>query len=297
MRISGNKKSVVLALGYFDSVHLGHKEVIGSAIEKAKTLNAKTVVFTFKGNLRAQIKKERETFVFTAKERESLILSLGVDEVFFAPISDDFLSLSATEFLDYINSIYDIKGYVSGRDYRFGKGANGGIKELEEYARKNGQEVLTVDDVNYNGKKISTTLIKELLSSGKVKKAKELLGFNYFVMGKVVKDRGVGRTIGFPTANIETDIERQSLKKGVYAGETIIDNKKYTAIINYGDRPTFNEKKAILEAHIIDFDGDIYGREVKIDFIEFIRDIKAFSSIEELKTQLKKDLILAKNLW
>ena len=291
-----NKKPVILALGYFDSVHLGHKSVIGCAVSKAKALDISAVVFTFKGNLRAYLNGDKETYVFNAEERERLILDLGVDSVYFAQASKEFLSLSATEFLDFINSVYDIKAYVSGKDYRFGKNASGDISFLKDYANSKGQEVITVEDVNFNDEKISTTRIKKLLANGDVEGANALLGFNYFIAGSIVKDRGIGKTLGFPTANIETDIERQPLKKGVYVGKAIIENKEYTALINYGDRPTFNEKKAVLEAYFIDFNGDLYGEKIKVSFIKFIREIKAFSSKEELSEQIKKDLIIAKNL-
>ncbi len=290
MHILDKLTPVVLALGYFDCVHVGHREVIKRAKDVADKLKCKLVVFTFGGNLRAMTDGKEHKFVFTPKEREELILSLGADEIYFAPASKEFLSLSKEEFLDKINDLYNIKCYVSGSDYRFGKGASGNIADITEYASVHSQKTIVVSYVVREGERVSTTSIKKLLSEGKIERANVLLGAQYFVTGKVVRDRGVGRKLGYPTANLDLCEERQPLAYGVYSGRVKVDNGEYRAVINYGSRPTFNVNKVVLEAHLLDFEGDIYGKEITVSFDKFIRGIVTFSSEEELKAQLKKDI-------
>ncbi len=291
MRISdSDRPSVVLALGYFDSVHVGHREVILTAKRVAEQLKSKIVVFTFDGNLRAFIGNNKKSFVFSSKERKKLLLSLGVDEVYFAPLTREFLSLTREEFLNFLNELYNVKAYVSGGDYCFGKGAEGNVDFLREYANYRGQTVITAPDVTCDGVKVSTTRLKEFLEKGDVKAVNKLLGFCYFVSGKVVHDRGVGRTLGYPTANVKVEKQKQTLKFGVYKGRVVVDGNEYLAVINYGNRPTFNDENVTLEGHLIGYSGDLYDKEITYIFDDFIREVKTFSSKEELVKQLEKDI-------
>ena len=249
----------VLALGYFDSVHLGHRSVITEAVNYAKKLNAKSVVVTFEGNLRAVFNDGSPKTVFSVKEREKFIKDLGVDEIYFAPITTDFLSMSGSEFLDHLNEKYHVIRYVSGEDYKFGSKASGTVESLIAYAKEHNQDVVSVPTLLYNGQRISTTAIKGLLSSGEILAVNNLLGRKYSVTGTVFSDRKVGSSIGFPTVNIKIDKDKHRLKDGVYAGEVELLDKVYKAVINYGARPTFDLNEKLLEAHIIDFSGSLYG--------------------------------------
>lgn len=284
------KKRAVIALGYFDSVHLGHKKVIAQAVNYAKKIDAITVVFTFKGNLRATLSGGQGSVVYTASEREELIKSIGVDEVFFAPTTRKFLSLGKRAFLNYLNDKYDIVCYVSGEDYRFGKMGKGDVKYLNNYAENNGQSIITVDTLCFEQGKISTTVIKELLFEGKVDRANAILGREYSLSGKVFKDRMVGAKLGFPTINVKPDKEKQTLKFGVYQGSVQFNGLKYKALINYGARPTFGLTEPIVEAHLLDFSGELYGVEVAVCFTRYLREVIKFESQEQLKKQIEEDL-------
>ncbi|MBE7087679.1 MAG: riboflavin biosynthesis protein RibF [Clostridiales bacterium] len=283
-------KPVVIALGYFDSVHKGHQKVIKTAVKIATDLGVTPVVFTFDGNLRKAFGGSNAKYVFNTSERSSLINGLGVKEIFFAPVSDEFLGMDRAAFLDYLNSLYNIKGYVSGSDYSFGKGGTGDIEYLNAYAKNKGQFLTVVDAVSLDDKVISTTRIKELMSNGDIKKVTTLLGFNYFVTGEVYADRQKGKELGFPTANIKLDVERANLKNGVYSGVVKVDDKEYKALINYGNRPTFDLDEVIVEAHLLDFNDNLYGKEIKIEFKSFIRDIIKFNTPDELRDRIKLDL-------
>ena len=284
------KESVVIALGYFDSVHLGHKRVIERARLKAEELGAKTVVFTFKGNLKAELYGENQKTVFTPEERERFIKDLGVDEIFFAPVDIDFLSMAKLAFLNMLNRKYNIACYVTGSDYRFGRFGKGSAADITRYAKEKGQDYIIVETLNFGEEKISTTAIKKLLSSGEIKKANQLLGRAYSITGTVFEDRKVGKKLGFPTMNIKIEKDKHRLKDGVYAGKVCIDGVEYSAIINYGARPTFDLSEKLIEAHAIDFSGDLYGKTVTIKFTAFMRDIKKFTDTEELSSQLQSDL-------
>ena len=286
----------VVALGYFDSVHIGHEKVINEAVSYAKKVNAKVVVFTFSGNLRAFFKGETEKQIYTASEKEKIMLSLGVSEVFFAPVNKTFLNKGRLAFLNYVNKKYNVCAYVCGEDYTFGKSAKGNVSFLKDYANRNNQSVITVLEEKLNGEKISTSKIKKHLKNGKVDKANELLGRAYSICGNVYKDRGVGKKIGFPTANVKVDAKKQALKNGVYAGKVIVGDKEYGAIINYGARPTFSLSEIILEAHLFGFNANLYGKNIEVYFEKFIRDVLTFSSKDELIRQIEKDVKKAKGI-
>lgn len=293
-----DKKSVVIALGFFDSVHKGHRKVIETAKETAKNLGIETAVFTFAGNLKSFVLNREEKFVYSVSERTKLLNDLGVTEIFFAPITKEFLSQDKISFLNYINTVYDIKGYVCGEDYTFGEKGLGNVNTLINYAEEKQQQVKIVSSVLDDLGRISTTRIKRLLTDGNIQKANLLLGENFFVLGEVYGDRKVGNTLGFPTVNIKTEEGKISLLDGVYSGYTIIENKIYKCVINCGGRPTFSLYEKVLEAHILDFSGDLYGKEIPIYFLSRIRDVQKFSSKEALIKRITEDVnSVLGNVW
>ncbi len=292
-----NLTPVVLALGYFDSVHKGHQKVIESAKTLAKEKNVKTVVFTFSGNLKAVLGDDANAkVVYTDSERKEIYLSLGVDEIYFAPSDLDFLSLGKLAFLNMINRQFNIVGYACGADYRFGRFGKGSPMDIERFAKNKNQTLIVNSLLPFGNEKISTTLIKRQLASGQIEQANVLLGRSYSVSGEVVHDRKVGAKLGFPTVNIIPDKQKQPLKCGVYGGHVIVDKVKYKAIINYGSRPTFYLEKTLVETHLIGFDGDLYGKNVTVYFDVFLRDIKKFKDTAELIEQLILDLNTVKGI-
>ena len=288
------KEKRVVALGYFDSVHIGHVAVLSKAKQTAEQLRAKTLVFTFDDGLKKILGFSNTDNVYTKSERENIYKSLGMDEVFFAPIDKEFLGLDKKQFLDYLNENFEIVAYVCGEDYRFGKGGQGDVQYLKEYARERSQQVVIAPVVLVSGEKVSSTLVKQLLIDGKIAEANSVLCKKYSVTGVVFEDRKVGRSIGFPTVNIKAEKNKQQLKSGVYAGSVQIDGKDYRAIINYGARPTFNLEEKLIEAHIIDFNGNLYGKQLTLYFDSFMREIKKFESTEQLIYQLKMDSLAVK---
>lgn len=282
-------------MGHFDGVHVGHRAVIGLAVEKAVSIGAVPAVFTFDGDLKKRIKGSEFLPVYTIDKRRSLIKDLGVEEFFVAPVSEKFLSLSGREFLDLLNDEYDVFGYVTGSDYCFGRNAECDVSYLEGYAAQRGQRVYIVPDVILNGQRVSTTLIKENIKDGNVKKANIMLGTPYSVTGKVLPGRKVGRNLGFPTVNLAVNDGIIGLKCGVYQGYATLFGKKYDAVINYGARPTFSLNEKLIEAHLIGFSGDLYDKEITLYFTDFIREVMSFATVEDLRIQLRKDVLKVKS--
>ncbi len=289
-----DKQKTVIALGCFDSVHLGHQKVIKTAKKYADENGLTLTVFTFSGNLKAIIGSNDEQNVYLTEEREKLLKSLGVNDIYFAPSTKEFLSTDKKDFLDHLNQKYNIACYFSGEDYTFGAFGKGDVCYLSAYAKEHNQKHMVVKTLNMFDQKISTTLIKKHLKDGQIDKVNLLLGRNFSVCGTVFKDRQVGKSLGFPTANIKLDKDKICVKTGVYVGKTKVDVKEYLSIINCGARPTFNLNESVIESHLIDFNGNLYGKKIEVYFLSYLRDIKKFESQDKLKEQLSFDIIKAK---
>lgn len=287
-------KPTVIALGYFDSVHLGHQKVISQARAYADEHGYSLTVFTFKGNLKAMLNADGDKMVYLPKEREEILKDLGADEVYFAPVDFSFLSLSKKAFLTKLNKKYQIKCYFTGVDYKFGKFGQGTIDDLTEYAKLNGQDHKIVDTYSVGNEKVSTTNIKKLLNIGDVEQVNKLLGRKYSITGTVFKDRKVGSMMGIPTINMRIDSDKCRIREGVYSGVVKIAKKDYLAVINYGGRPTFDLNTSLVEAHVIDYQGDLYNETLTLQFTKRIRDTKKFDSVDALKEQLLKDILMTK---
>lgn len=276
-------EQIVLCLGFFGSMHLGHIELLNNAKEKAKETGCKVTLFTFSNNHLAVLKREFKLF-YTYEERLSLYESLGVDYLITAVFDDAFKSLSGSNFLSRLKQ-YNLQGIFCGFDYSCGSDrldASGIQDALDDVP------VRIVDKVSVNGDKVSTTLLRDCLTNNRIEYVNALLSEPFFVTGKVVKGRGVGRKLGFPTANIAVSAEKL-LPKGVFASTIRIDGVKYKAIVNIGSVPTFDIDCGSVEAHVIDFKGNLYGKEVKLSLLKYLRPITKFVSARELVAQLQRD--------
>ena len=280
----------VVALGYFDSVHLGHRKVIEEAKKLAEQLSAKVTVFTFDGNLRAALSLIDYKFVYSLEERKAIFAEMGINDVFVQSVDFNFLSMGKLAFLNWLNRKMNVVGYVCGDDYKFGKFAKGSIEDLAKYAEANSQILKIVEPLIYGNKKISSSRIKIMLSAGDIKTANELLGRPFSYTGTVVKGKGIGATMGFPTANLKLAKGKQPLKLGVYGGIVTLDGKEYKSVINFGSSPTFSGNEVLIEAHLSGEHGELYGKTITVKFLEYIREIRKFFSKEDLEKQIAKDL-------
>jgi len=269
-----------MLLGGFDGLHLGHRQLLSRAKKSGLPVGVMTIVGA-KG----------QKSLFTFAERENIFAKSGADFVFELPFAE-IKDLSAEAFIRLLQTEFSPKIFVCGEDFRFGAGAKGDAEKLK------GMDTVRVEVlplVEINGEKVSSKTVKQHLEKGDVAMASTLLGESFFLLGEVVKDRQVGRTLGFPTANILYPSDKFPLKKGVYETRIIIERDTYRGITNYGARPTFDNDVVLTETYLDGFDGDLYGKTLKIDFVRYLRDIQKFESVNELKTQLQKDIKRVRN--
>ena len=281
---SKSQTPMILALGFFDGVHLGHK----SLLEKAKTMLGEgdsLALFTIEG----EFFKNKQGNIFSSREKKQIFNDIGVDIVLCAQASQEFFNLSAEEFIEILFANHNIKGVVAGEDFTFGKNAVGNAETLKAICFEKGVDCKICPILCKDGQKISSSTIKNYLSEGKVELVNQMLGMKYYILGKVEHGRGVGSKQLFPTANITLSKDKFRLKSGVYATICEIEGVKYNAVTNYGNCPTYEQDNFSIEAFILNFDGNIYGKEVKLEFLSYLRDIRKFSSVQELKNQIKKD--------
>lgn len=275
----------LLVLGCFDALHIGHRELLKKAKLQAKINGLDLGVMIFKDG------KGGDT-VLTMDERIKILEGYNVKFILLAEYNEEFKKTTAAEFLQALDNQLNLKGLMSGKDFRFGAGAKGKSSTLKNYAddEDNGVWYMSVKDVTDGGVKVSTTGIKELLAQGNVSKACELLGGCFSVSGKVVHGAGRGGdVIGFPTVNVLYPENKIKIKQGVYKVKSVICGEEYLGIANYGARPTFGEEDCVLEVNYEGFNGDVYGQEITVEFIDYIRDIQTFENAEQLAEQLEKD--------
>lgn len=275
---------IVLLLGFFDCLHKGHIKLIDKAKKTRDVKHCKIALFTFENY---DFSKDGEVLLFD--ERIEKAERFGIDEIIVACFDETFKNTSPEDFFNRLISSLNVAAVVCGFDYTFGKNAEGNPELLKTLCSERGVELDIVPKTEANGQKISTTLIKNLLSQGKIKEANELLGEEYSLCGSVVHGRQVGRTIGFPTVNINVPRGKFRIKSGVYKTHAIIDGVRYDAITNYGARPTFGLEEVLTETYLKGFDGNLYGTTITIVFDDYIRDIVKFYDVCELKKQLEKD--------
>lgn len=284
-----NSGGSVIVLGGFDSVHRGHRAIIARGYSLAKKLSVPLLVFTFDTDLSA-VSPVKKGLVFTYGERLDIFSECGVNGVIRAHFSDEFAKITPEEFLNSLKADYLPKAILCGKDYSFGYKAAGNADYAKAFCEHAGIAFEAMDFLFSGGEKISTRRIKELLTCGDVKKANYLLGEEYFIKAKIAHGREDGRKIGFPTANMLIDEQKFIIKRGVYATQAEINGRTYRGITNFGSAPTFGVDKLVVETHFADFSGDLYGKEITLKFVDFIREDKKFESVNDLKKQLAADL-------
>jgi len=287
--------NAVITIGNFDGVHLGHQALFHGVIEKADEIGGTSIVMTFEPHPIRVLKQNGLPPLITLYEQKiELISNTGLDVLICVPFSREFASISANAFVeDLLVRRIGMKAIVVGEDYTFGRNREGDVNLLKTYARRLGFEVILTDwiQISNNGLgRVSSTAVRDLVTTGKVAEARKFLGRYYQIRGKVApgRNRG-GNLLGFPTANINL-LDELCPKTGVYAVTIECMNKKYLGVANIGYSPTFGDKKFSVEVHILDFKKNIYGQEIRVNFIERIRDEVKFSNISELSEQIRKDI-------
>ena len=285
----------VIALGNFDGVHRGHIELITKAIENSKKLNIKSSLLLFNEHTDNLIKVGKKDIITTNKTKFDILEKLGIDIIYLINFTREFMSYSPIKFLDdFLVKNLKIKGVVVGYDYTYGYKKSGNIEFLREN-KSLFETVEIIEQISYKGEKISSSLIRKLIENGKIKDANFLLSRPYKLIGEIIHAKGLGKKMGYPTANLKLIDNFVIPKFGVYDTDIIIKGKKYKASTNIGTNPTVEHDGIKIEAHILDFNEDIYGEIVELELLDFVRAELKFNSVEELFEQIAKDVLVTRN--
>lgn len=286
---------IAVALGTFDGVHLGHQQIISRAVELARSIDGTSAVFTFLNHPLSVVAPDRCPLQIDPPDfKAKLIENLGVNILLTIPFTKQFAKLSPDEFLSLLKETLNPHYVVVGPNYSFGYKSSGTPEFLTEEGKKHGFTVEVMDVFDINGTVVSSTLIRHMLYNGNVTAAAKLLGRPARISGEVIKGDQRGRTLGYPTANLAIEPGMAVPSDGVYAVSVESDNAKYFGIANVGTNPTFKGMDRHLEVYLFQFSGTLYGKKIAVNFIERIRDEKAFTGPEELKAQIQQDINQAK---
>ena len=292
-----NFDNLSIALGNFDGIHIGHRKIIQATVNMAKQSHGCAALFTFYPHPLKVLKESKEPFIIqTFKKKMQIVRQMGIDMVVCAKFSKNFANMHPEVFVkDILIDSLKIKNVCVGYDYTFGKYGKGTVNSLREYAKKYDFNVHIIPPVKIDGIIVSSSRIREFLRAGQIKAANLFLGRNYTITGVVKRGDERGRVLGFPTANIYPHNEIL-LKNGVYAAYVYINDKKYKSAVNIGSNPTFSGVNVHIEAFIFDFNKDIYGEKITIEFVDFLREEVKFKKISDLTDRIKLDIKESKKL-
>lgn len=287
-----SEKPTVLTIGTFDGVHLGHQKIIERLTKTSESDGLESVILTFFPHPRMVLQQNSDIKLLnTIEEKIELLERLNLHTLIIHPFDKTFSELSAEEFVQKILlEKLNLRKIVIGYDHRFGKNRTAGIHELIEFGQKYGFEVEQISAQEIDEVSVSSTKIRKALEGGNIALANSFLGYPYFFSASVEEGKKLGRTIGFPTANLKVSEDYKLIPKtGVYIVEAEVEGQQLRGMMNIGFNPTVGGEHQTLEVHLLDFDQDIYGKSLKISFLERIREEKKFASLDELKAQLHQD--------
>ena len=282
------KKNTIYALGFFDGVHLGHQALLKACRKLADTHGCQAGVVTFTTHPDGLVSGKAPVLLNTIEDRVNTLASYGMDVVATLPFDEELMQ---THWSDFLTKLTDdgAAGFVCGSDFRFGSRGEGTAEKLAAFCESRNMPYCIVPQQILDGVRVSSSLIRELLGSGQLETANHFLGHPHFLTGKVITGRGLGRTIGVPTANLEIPEGILLPNNGVYACAACFGQEVYPAVTNIGTRPTVNGEHVTVEAWLLDFEGDLYGQELTLAFCRYLRPEKKFNSLEELKAEIEKN--------
>lgn len=288
-----------ICLGFFDGVHQGHKVVLKNTVNLALQNNLKSAVITFKEHPLCYLQNRTPQYIIQPQDRLEFFEKQGIDYVYMLDFDEDIADLIAFDYLkDVLVKNFQPKFITTGFNHFFGANKQGDSAMLRAYQSEFGYKYYEIPPITYDNTLISSSKIRQLVTQGFVDNIKNLLGEYFYVKGRVVTGDRIGRTISFPTANIKYPQNIIKPPKGSYVTVVEIDGKKYKAVSNLGKRPTVTcSNSLLLEAHLIDFNENIYDKDIKVSFVKKIRDEKKFDSLPDLKSQIVKDEIFAKEFF
>lgn len=280
----------VITLGKFDGLHMGHKLLVETMLEKKKDGLA-TVMFTFDIPPKAIVNQESQKVLITRQEKEAVFRQTGIDYLIEYPFTSKVRAMEPETFIQMLVEQLNVKCIVAGTDFHFGHNRSGNYETLQKAGPKYGFETIIIEKREYENRDISSSFVREEIQKGHMEKANMLLGYEYFVKGEVVHGKKLGRRLGIPTVNLIPPAEKLLPPFGVYASKVMIDGVQYGGMTNVGKKPTIEGDNPVgVETHIFDYDGDLYGKEIEIQFLHYLRKEKRFASVDELKAQMNRDI-------
>lgn len=283
-------KNNYIALGSFDGLHLGHLSLVRKVKSLAEENGGRSIVFTFKNHPRTFINiNNKVELIMTNEEKINVLQKEGIDILAFKDFDEKMMKMMPDEFINWLCKTYNVKGIVVGFNFKFGYKNLGDVQLLKKFEEEYRYKLYVMEPCKIEDEIISSTTIRKELADGNVRKVFNMLSRPYILSGKVIDGKKLGRTIGFPTANLAINKQKVIPKKGVYYTNVKINEKIFKGITSVGNNPTVNGQELTVETYILDFSNDIYGKEVNIYFIDRIRDEIKFNNINELIEQLKRD--------
>lgn len=280
------REDTALSLGKFDGLHRGHGLLLDIICEKKNT-GLKSAVFTFQ----FPTQNGKHKVITTSEEKKRILQERGIDYLIECPFTKSIMEMEAEQFIEEAVRRLRVKWMAVGTDFRFGHNRRGDYHMLQNYASKYGYQLSVVPKMQHGEEDISSTCIRREIEAGHMELVHELLGYPYFIEGTITHGRRIGRTIGFPTINLQPLPEKILPPLGVYLSNVILDEKQYNGITNIGKKPTIHgNRPAGAETFIYDFNGDVYGKRVRVNILRFVRPERKFEGIEQLREQLSADI-------
>ncbi|HLT49251.1 MAG TPA: bifunctional riboflavin kinase/FAD synthetase [Aequorivita sp.] len=292
-----NDRQSIVTIGTFDGVHIGHKAILKRLVETAKKENIDSVVLTFFPHPRMVLQQKSDIkLINTINERTQLLENTGLEHLVIHPFTHAFSRLTALEYVrDILVNSLKAKKIIIGYDHRFGRNRNADIDDLKEFGKTYNFEVEEISAKELDDVAISSTKIRKALNEGDIDTANSYLGYHFMISGEVIKGKAIGRTIQYPTANLKLKESYKLVpKNGVYVVQSLIEGKRIFGITSIGTNPTVGGKEKTIETHFLNFNEDLYGKEITIEFLKFIRDEETFDTVEILRQEIIKDEKFAK---
>ena len=292
------KNETVITFGKFDGLHRGHELLMEKLKEQSLKNGYKKVVFTFDIPPKASVYGIDAKVITTNEEKKYIFEKAGIDYLIECPFTKDVMNFPPEDFIGWIVEKLNVKCIVVGKDFRFGHNRAGDYHTLMELSSQLGYDIIVVEKVKDGERDISSTYIRQELSEGHLKKADQLLGYPFFIRGRVVQGNQIGRTIGIPTANLIIPEEKIVPPFGVYVSRVMIKGTEYGGVSNIGKKPTIEGNYPVgLETYIFDFESDIYGKEITVELLEFVRPERRFDSIGDLTAEMNKNIEFSKEYY
>lgn len=287
-----------VTLGKFDGLHRGHELLMQTVLECKSRDQVAAVAFTFDMPPRNRVEEIVANVLTTNDEKQYIFEKQGIDYLIECPFTIEVMSMEPKAFIAWIATSLNMKYVVVGDDFRFGHKRAGDYHTLQQYEKEYGYKTIVLDKLKDSNRDISSTYVREKIADGNIRKANELLGYNYFIKSEILHGKKLGRSIGVPTINMILPEHKLLPPNGVYVTEVLVEGKKYMGVTNVGCKPTVSDERIVgVETYIDDFSQDLYGEKIVVSFLEFIRPEMKFSSIDELKAQMSSDIQVARKYY